>query len=206
MLLKRQQSEPKYLENWPKHYFEIKDIDQREICLKEILKTTPESEEDKERLDLFIRRYGERANHKPVDKFMRGWMMILVSNKSQLSLVNHRKEELELKHNLRELCVLECQRGPLLAAEWEDFARAWLHTCLSSSAYSSTLFGMMKTSDHSIAMRIAREIDEGTRIIPARFHLEEECAPLHDIMVRCYIDMLEDGQQHWADYLASPES
>ncbi|NCB33587.1 MAG: hypothetical protein EOM64_06855 [Erysipelotrichia bacterium] len=203
-MLMRKQADPIYLEDWPEHYYEIRDIDQRELCLKEILKTHPESKEDQLRLDLFMRRFGERANHKPIDSFMRGWMMILVADKSQLTMVNHRRQELDLKHNLSELCVLNCERSPLLEAEWNDFARAWLRTCLTSTSYSSTLFGMMKTSEHSTAMRIAREIDEGTRIIPSRFRLEEECAALHEIMIRCYIEMVEDGQQYWNDYLASP--
>lgn len=202
-MLRKQEAQPEYLEDWPKHYHEIKDIDQREACLNEILRQHPDSADDLLRKDLFQRRFGERAEKKPIDKFMRGWMMIRISDKEKLSFINKKHQEKELRRNLAELCVLDCPENPFLEEEYQDFARTWIHTCVDSSSYKSTMFGMVQASDRNIAFRMANEIDAVTRTVPAQFGLEDSCRTLRTVMVREFISSIENGEQYWNDYCMS---
>lgn len=51
MLLKKEIN-LNYLENWPEHYYEIKDINERENILKSYIEKNPDSVDDQNRLQL----------------------------------------------------------------------------------------------------------------------------------------------------------
>ena len=73
MLLKKEIN-LNYLENWPEHYYEIKDINERENILKSYIEKNPDSVDDQNRLQLLQKRFVCLKDHKRVDLFMRGCM------------------------------------------------------------------------------------------------------------------------------------
>jgi len=202
MLLKKE-GEPEYLEDWPLHYYEIEDIDQRGACLQEMLSRNPDSPEEQERMALFRRRFGKIVSGRRADAFMHGWVMIKVADPSHRLAFSRRHAEREFRESLAELCVLDYPRSAQLEEEWKDFARTWILACSGSASYKSRIFGMLQSSDHVVALRMAAEIDQVTRIIPAQFGLEQECAQLHEIMRDAYVSALDHGEQYWQEYSAS---
>ena len=73
MLLKKEIN-LNYLENWPEHYYEIKDINERENILKSYIEKNPDSVDDQNRLQLLQKRFVCLKDHKRADLFMRGWI------------------------------------------------------------------------------------------------------------------------------------
>lgn len=202
MLLKKE-GEPAYLEDWPLHYYEIEDIDQRGACLQEMLSRNPDSKEEQERLELYRRRFGKLVSGKHADAFMHGWVMIKVADPSHRLVFSRGHAEKEFRESLAELCVLDWPRTAQLDAEWRDFARTWVLACSGSASYKSAIFGILQSSDHTVALRMAAEIDQVTRIIPAQFGLEQECAQLHEIMKEVYVSLVAHGGEYWQEYSAS---
>ncbi len=193
--------DPEAMKDWPLHYFEIRDINTREACLKQYLEEHPDSGEDKRRLELLQKRYGKKAVKNRGDLFLRSFMMILIAENNDFHGGNVTAKEKELRRELQELAVLGEKRDDLLREEWKDFSLRYLESC-NSHSYRSMLFGTIPLSDETVAFRIAKEIDQVTRIAPAYFHLEEECRELHEIMVAAYIDRVENGREYWEAYLA----
>ena len=192
-----------YLEDWPAHYYEIRDINVRESCLKKYLEKHPDSGADKERLEILGRRFGRRAMAERGDRFIKSYMMILVSYQNNFHSFDILKREKELKKGLKELCVLDADgfSEDILRAEWEDFADVYLSTC-SSHSYRSTLFGIVTLKDEVVADKIASEIDTVTRLAPGQFNLEAECSGLREILVKAYISRLANGEACWNAYMS----
>ncbi len=186
-----------YLADWPSHYFEIADVNEREACLKQVLKEHPDSAEDQRRLVLLQKRYGKRAKKNRGDLFMRAFMMILIASVNDFHSLNITAKEKELIQNLKQLAILDFERDSLLEAEWTDFAEQYLNSCINSHSYRTTLFGAVTLSDETVARKIAREIDLVTRITPAAFHLDKESSLLHEIMKQAYLHRVEGGEVFW---------
>lgn len=96
MLLKTNKTvdETAYLENWPAHYYEIKDIDLREKLLKEKLVDNQESTDDKRRLEILERRYAGRiSGGKRPDHFVGAWMNILIDGRPATTFFNKKRIE-----------------------------------------------------------------------------------------------------------------
>ena len=191
-----------YLVDWPGHYFDIKDINMREACLKKYIAEHPDSKEDKRRLEIFERRFDKAGKKERGDRFIRSFMMILVSYKNNLHSFDVGKQERELRADLKELCVLDFECDELLKAEWANFADIYLETC-STHSYRSTLFGFVTLKDEVVADRMAYEIDIVTRLAPKQIKLEKECEALREIMVNAYITHLEGGQEYWNNYITN---
>lgn len=189
-----------YMANWPKHYYEIEDINMREACLKKYIKEHPDSTEDKRRLEIFEKRYGKKAKKERGDEFIKSYMMILIAYTNNLHSFDTLRKEKELKSDLKNLCVLDFEHDELLFAEWKNFAEVYLSTC-SSHSYRSTLFGFLTLKDDVVAAKIAKEIDSVTRLAPRQFNLENECKKLREIMIDAYISQIKDGEAYWNDYI-----
>ena len=191
-----------YMNDWPAHYFDIKEIDMREACLNQYIREHPDSPDDIRRLELLTKRFGKRGKKERGDHFIKSFMMILIAYKNHFNDLNITRKERELRAELKNLCVLDCPYDPILKAEWENFAAVYLATC-ATHEYRSTLFGAIKLKDEVIAMRIASEIDAVTRLAPKQFQLETKCENLRQIMIDAYIASLEDGQAYWNAYMTS---
>ncbi len=190
-----------YFEDWPKHYYEIKDIHQREEALKTILKKNSETD-DQIRLDLFHKRYKKENSHYS-DLFMLGWINCKTLTTEKIYFFNRKRIQKELQNNLTDLCILNYERNPILHEEWQAFSREWILSCIGSHSYKQIAVGIGHVSDKNVAMRIANDIECITKKLPAQFNLEESCKELHDIMVKTYIEMLENGEEYWNDYCNS---
>ena len=204
MLLNHEKTAPvNYLENWPEHYYDIKDIDEREALLLQVLNDHPESKEDQRRLLLRRKRYPDKKlpNGVRKDNFIPSWMTILIEGRTNLHFYNRRRIEQEIRRCFTALCVLEDTPDPVLLNEWRQFAHLWITTCVNDRNYQATAFGMFRMKDQTLARKIAAEINEVTRVIPAKFGIEKEVGPFREIMRHAYINMIENGDQYWQDFI-----
>lgn len=199
MLLKKEIN-LNYLENWPEHYYEIKDINERENILKSYIEKNPDSLDDQNRLQLLQKRFVFLKDHKRADLFMRGWINSKTLTTENIHFFNKKRIEKEFRQCLEDLCILNYERSPILHDEWKSFSQEFILSCIDSHSYKQVAVGIGHVSDKNVAMRIAGDIDHITKKLPASFLLEEECKELHDIMVETYQQMLENGEQYWNDY------
>ena len=199
MLLKKEIN-LNYLENWPEHYYEIKDINERENILKSYIEKNPDSLDDQNRLQLLQKRFVFLKDHKRADLFMRGWINSKTLTTENIHFFNKKRIEKEFRQCLEDLCILNYERSPILHEEWKSFSQEFILSCIDSQSYKQVAVGIGHVSDKNVAMRIAGDIDHITKKLPASFLLEEECKELHDIMVETYQQMLENGEQYWNDY------
>lgn len=199
MLLKKEIN-LNYLENWPEHYYEIKDINERENILKSYIEKNPDSLDDQTRLQLLQKRFVFLKDHKRADLFMRGWINSKTLTTENIHFFNKKRIEKEFRQCLEDLCILNYERSPILHEEWKSFSQEFILSCIDSHSYKQVAVGIGHVSDKNVAMRIAGDIDHITKKLPASFLLEEECKELHDIMVETYQQMLEKGEQYWNDY------
>lgn len=199
MLLKKEIN-LNYLENWPEHYYEIKDINERENILKSYIEKNPDSLDDQTRLQLLQKRFVFLKDHKRADLFMRGWINSKTLTTENIHFFNKKRIEKEFRQCLEDLCILNYERSPILHEEWKSFSQEFILSCIDSHSYKQVAVGIGHVSDKNVAMRIAGDIDHITKKLPASFLLEEECKELHDIMVETYQQMLENGEQYWNDY------
>lgn len=202
MLLKKEIN-LNYLENWPEHYYEIKDINERENILKSYIEKNPDSLDDQNRLQLLQKRFACLKDHKRADLFMRGWINSKTLTTENIHFFNKKRIEKEFRQCLEDLCILNYERSPILHEEWKSFAQEFILSCIDSHSYKQIAVGIGHVSDKNVAMRIAGDIDHITKKLPASFLLEDECKELHDIMVETYQQMLENGEQYWNDYCSN---
>ncbi len=193
-----------YMADWPKHYFEIENINEREACLKKYLEEHKDSKDDIRRLELLQRRYGSKPSKERGDLFLRSYMMILISYKNSLNITSTPRKEKVLRKDLSGLGVLDLEYDELLKAEWENLADIYLQTCEGHS-YRSTLFGFVTLKDDVVAAKIANEIDIVTRLAPREFHLEDECSKIREVFINTYKKRIKNGDRYWLDYINSPD-
>ena len=202
--MKKHLSNEEYLLNWPEKYYDIEDISLREELLKQKIaqESENESSDDNQRLQLLHKRFEDKKTKDGIrpDRFMRAFMTILISKNDSIGFWNQKRLEKELRKNLEEFGVLNYEYDKFLEAEWADFACTYIASCLESKTYSSTLFGMVHVKDSTVALKIADDIDQVTRVIPASFNLEEECKKLHEIMVTVYKNEIDGGIEYWNEY------
>ena len=113
MLLKKEIN-LNYLENWPEHYYEIKDINERENILKSYIEKNPDSVDDQNRLQLLQKRFVCLKDHKRADLFMRGWINSKTLTTENIHFFNKKRIEKEFRQCLEDLCILNYERSPIL--------------------------------------------------------------------------------------------
>ena len=199
MLTKNETVRPDVFENWPDSYYEEDSLVQRKAYLEQYLNDHPDSTSDLKRHALLEKRLARKGKQE-TDLFIRAWMMIRICEEDRISFLNRKSKEKELRENLRQLCVLDYEMSDELIREWRDFARKYLIICCESHSYRTAAFGLIPMSDEKTALRIAREIDTVTRIVPSRFGLENACAPFRDTVIDVYCSLLENGSGYWQKY------
>ena len=199
----RQNEEPvsDFLEDWPRHYYEQEDPEKRSEYLEKYLSLHPESEDDQRRQKLLQKRFDLSAKE-PVDLFIRAWMMIRIMENDKVGFLNRKSLEKRLREQMEELCIGN-RPDDILVREWRDFARKYIIICCDSGSYRKTAFGLFSISNEKTALKIAREIDLVTRIIPARLNLEEDFVVFRDTVVDVYCSLLQDGEEFWQKYMNS---
>lgn len=190
-----------YFEDWPKHYYEIKDLHQREQALKIMIQKNS-NPNDQIRLEIFNKRF-KKENQKYSDLFMLGWLNCKTLTTEQIHFFNKNRMQKELQKNLSDLCILNYEKNAILYEEWESFSKEWILSCIGSHSYKQIAVGMGHVSDKNVAMRIANDIACITKKLPAQFNLEESCKEFHEIMVKTYQEMLENGEEYWNTYCSN---
>lgn len=202
MLLKKKDlPEFDYLEDWPAHYYEIKNTVKRREYLEKAIGMNLDPAHNGYRMRLLEKRFFSENKKGTADSFMLAWIMIKAAAASQDSFMVKRQVR-ELENNLRNLCLFDftCENEDeqqVLEEEWNDFARCYLASCVESKSYCSTLFNMVPLQDGAIARKIVAEINLVTLTYPAAFGMEACMAPLRQIIIQTFCRMIENGSSYW---------
>lgn len=74
-----------YLLEWPAHYYEIEDINERERILQLAIEQKLDPALDEKRLLILRKRFGDHPAEKRADHFLRAWMMIQAASAGGVS-------------------------------------------------------------------------------------------------------------------------
>ena len=84
-------------------------------------------------------------------------------------------------------------------AEWKAFASFWIETCVEDKSYSSTVFGLLRMKDESLAKKMAQDIADALYFIPRSLELLEVAEPLRKVLVDCYCKSIFQGEKYWKE-------
>lgn len=132
-------------------------------------------------------------------KYIAAWMNILIEGRMGTSFLNRGRVERRLRSFYAELDLEEETEAEARRERWERFAALWIETCVRDRTYSSAAFGMFHLKDETLARKIAAEIDEVTRQIPARLGMEERCRELRRIFIGQYLRMIPQGRENFPE-------
>ncbi|WP_036607829.1 DUF6553 family protein [Oribacterium sp. P6A1] len=199
-----------YEENWPLHYYEITDIDERERILKKIIsdlrKETDSGSQslnevlsqNERRLEILLKRYPEKkVNGVRVDNFIAAWMNLLITGRLGINFLNKGRIRKEVTQYLKDLCVLDFPTDEILIKEWEDFAKFWIKSCVEDKTYDSTIFGLIRLNDKNLASKIAGDILDISYFIPSKFGYENDCKAFRSVLKKTYTGMIDNGVKYW---------
>ena len=94
------------------------------------------------------------------------------------------------KESLQDFCKV---------AEWKAFASFWIETCVEDKSYSSTVFGLLRMKDESLAKKMAQDIADALYFIPRSLELLEVAEPLRKVLVDCYCKSIFQGEKYWKE-------
>ncbi|ETP72194.1 hypothetical protein UYO_1795 [Lachnospiraceae bacterium JC7] len=212
MLLRNDENENiDYEENWPLHYYEIKDIDKRERILKKVISglqseinssgvQSPDEalSQNERRLEVLLKRYPEKkVNDLRMDNFIAAWMNMLITGRLGINFLNKGRIKKEVTGYLKDLCILDFPQDEILMDEWEDFAKFWIKSCVEDKTYDSTIFGLIRLSDKNLASKIAGDILDISYFIPLKFGYEDDCKAFRAVLKKTYISMIDNGEKYW---------
>ena len=86
-----------YLSEWPAHYYEIEDINERERILKLAIEQKLDPARDEKRLLVLKKRFGEKQAEKRADHFLHAWMMIQATGAGGVSFSEKKTEKRTLR-------------------------------------------------------------------------------------------------------------
>ena len=163
-----------YLSEWPAHYYEIEDINERERILKLAIEQKLDPAGDEKRLLVLKKRFGEKQAEKRADHFLHAWMMIQATGAGGVSFFQKKRQKKELCGYFSQLGIQmeetknvekepdrEDACGYVLEEEWKNFAYTYLASCTGSRAYCSTLFGIVPIKDAAVDERLPGSIWTG---------------------------------------------
>ena len=185
-----------YLKDWPARYYDIPTGTLRMKYLKMAQENNLAVEADHYREKLCKKRFFAQNSTGNVDGFLHAWTMIKASSVAGVSFFQKKRLIRELESYLRDFCLLDYEpenetEASVLTAEWSDFARYFISSCVGSKSYCSTLFGFVPIKDSTVAEKIAAEIDVVTKEYPAKLGYEEAFVPLRNIIKDTYREMIE---------------
>ena len=133
---------------------------------------------------------------------------------SDAAIVNLTLQDLDIpeipKGQSLESAILAFAKSPetvaleqmLLRLEWKAFAKFWIETCLKDKSYASTVFGLVRMKDESLAKKLAQEIGDVCVFIPRTLGLEERAIPLRNAVVKAYEETIYQGRSYWDALMA----
>ena len=215
--------------DWPKGFYEERNPEKREKLILEKIrrlqgdaseeqsekeKREEEKREEEKRLSVLYERYPSLQAHplreskafqkNPVivDRYMYGWMNILIAGRTGIHFWNRRAVKKELD-KLLDIFVPDgkmegqAELSQLRRREIECFALLWLENCVKDKSYGSTVFGMIRMSDESLSRKMAEEIGEVLLFIPAAVGLEEKARPVKEVFLELYFRKINGGEEQW---------
>ncbi len=212
MLMKNNAAGTNYLADWPAHYYEIEDINERQRILLLAIEKELDPEHDPLRLSLLKMRFGDTKAKERPDAFLNAFMMIKAASAAGISRLRKKRQKKELCGYLAQLGITNPADGgestlmpfarteaalTVLTEEWQNFADVFLASCVGSKGYRSTLFGIVPIRESAVAEKIAADIDLVTRLYPAQFGLEEALLPFRRIMADAFCEKIENGRAYW---------
>ncbi len=132
-----------------------------------------------------------------IDKYMRAFMMILADVDSHGILFQNRRKK-EITSYLDDFGD---KTDDAQIAEWKEFASEYIEMSLKSKSYGKTLFGLISLQDRRVALKIASDIDNVTRVVPEKYGLIEKAGPLRKALSEVFIETIEDGEEIWDECL-----
>ena len=94
-----------YLSEWPAHYYEIEDINERERILQLAIEQKLDPALDEKRLLILRKRFGDHPAEKRADLFLRAWMMIQAASAGGVSFFTEKRQKKELCGYLMQLGI-----------------------------------------------------------------------------------------------------
>lgn len=215
--------------DWPKGFYEERNPEKREKLILEKIrrlqgdapeeqgekeKREEEKREEEKRLSVLYERYPSlqdiplreskafQKNPVIVDRYMYGWMNILIAGRTGIHFWNRKAVKKELE-KLLDVFVPDGKRkeqaelSQLRRREIECFALLWLENCVKDKSYGSTVFGMIRMSDESLSRKMAEEIGEVLLFIPAAVGLEEKARPVKEVFLELYFRKINGGEEQW---------
>lgn len=171
---KKEPDNSRYLENWPAHYYEIKDITVREKLLQQRIDAYDDPD-DKRRLVILQKRYGRAQLRQRPDNFMHALLMIRQMADTNVNALNRSAMNKELITHLETLGVYD--EDALMDAEWEDLFDGYL--ALSRKSFSRPAFlGMGRRDQNTVSAVVMEDLSRMLEEVPSRFHLQEDVASL----------------------------
>lgn len=82
-----------YLSEWPAHYYEIEDINERERILQLAIEQKLDPALDEKRLLILRKRFGDHPAEKRADLFLRAWMMIQAASAGGVSFFQKKERK-----------------------------------------------------------------------------------------------------------------
>lgn len=188
--------------NWPGIYYQLQTMEDRKKSLDERLREQPQDPADLERRRLFKMRY-EKREDRSVDRFIDAWMVIRLYQNPNFFFRNEKKFPGEMKEQAEKLGLIDYPQDAYLTDEWRHFTRLYLRTCLNGSTYKSRLLVFFPLKPDKLALKIAEDIHMGTWVVPRIAGLEEAFKPLRELFIEAYMEMVEEGDRYWKEYLQS---
>lgn len=175
MFMKKKEADhSQYLEDWPLHYYEIKDISLREKILQERI-AQYDDPDDQRRLVILQKRYGRAQLKQRPDNFMHTLLMIRQMADTKPNAFNRKTMNEQLITHLETLGVYD--EDPVMEAEWADLFDCYL--TVSRKSFSRPAFlGMGRRDQDTVSAAVMDDLSQMLEEVPARFHLQQDVASL----------------------------
>lgn len=159
--------------SWPKCYYMEGDPAERKAMLDMRL-TEDDGADVRNMKRLFDIRY-QQIKGKYADRFMRGWLELLLLGNSPGTPFSSGKRERAVEKAVEMLCLDRTEEfgENILYDELCHLTGVYILSCQNDSKYRSVLFDFGRMKDEKVNEKIKSELDMISRTIPAAFHMEE---------------------------------
>ena len=115
-----------YLLEWPAHYYQIEDINERERILQLAIEQKLDPALDEKRLLILRKRFGDHPAEKRADHFLRAWMMIQAASAGGVSFFQKKRQKKELCGYLMQLGIRTDEKQNVEKLMWKMFVDIYL--------------------------------------------------------------------------------
>lgn len=165
--------------DWPESYYMETDPEKR-LKLLEAQNDPAEAEINKLRLELWNLRYEKMRNGKIKDRFIAGWMDLILMKEQVQGKFGKRGMKKQAQKALELMGIPQTEHfgKELLLAELKHMVLLYCCASMTDRQYSSIIFGFGKMKKEKIDHKIIGELDAVAVDIPGHLELQEESALL----------------------------